>query len=99
MITTYKDGFIYSGGESEEWKVGMSREVKIQGVGSGTYTLLGKMTAEADFAPLQLISTADFSLSSSASDTNIYAADVAGLHSIKVVASGFDRVFACAYGF
>ena len=88
------NGNLYENGIATEMKVATGCDLRIQGVGSGEFTVMGKLTANGTAKPLAMIRMSDFQKVSSISDNEIYAGDVAGLYSITVEASGVTKVYA-----
>lgn len=99
MITVFKTGRLFNGNEPSEWLVAAGREIKLQCIGSGTATLKGRVSEEAEWATIGLIKLSNFTIASSISDTEVYTADVSALHSVTVEASGFEAVEAVVYNY
>ena len=89
------NGNLYESGSSYEIKVSNGSDLRVQSVGTGSYQLIGKLTANGTSKVLNLIRLSDFSTNETVNDNEIYAADVSGLYSISVQnVNGVDKVYA-----
>lgn len=69
--------------------------MRVQATGTGGYKVVGKLTKDGAEKELNLIKLSDFSCSSTATNNEIYAADIAGLYSVSVSnVSGVTKIFA-----
>ena len=89
---------IYDGTSPVVLDVLGGEQVKVQSVGTGTYTLKGRLSSNAQFDTICAIKVSDFSKKSEITDTAVYSADVSGYSQITVTASGVDKVIAVIIG-
>lgn len=89
---------IYDGDESHIVDVCNGEQVKMQAVGSGTYTLKGRLVSDCDFDTICAIKSSDFNKSSTISDNSVWCADVSGYSQITVEADGVDKVYVTIIG-
>lgn len=89
---------IYDGTSAKVLNVFSGEQVKIQGVGSGSYTLKGRLTSDGTFDAIATIKASDFSKKTQVTDDSVYCADVSGYSQITVTASGFDSIYATIIG-
>lgn len=73
-------------------------QVKIQGVGSGTYTLRGRLSADCSFDDIAAIKSSDFTKRTEISDDSVWCADVSGYSQITVTADGFEKIYITIIG-
>ena len=89
---------IFDGTESKVIEINQDEQIKIQGVGSGTYTIKGRLSSDCEWDTVCAIKASDFSKGTAISDTNIWIADVSGYSHITVEASGFTKIYATTIG-
>lgn len=89
---------IYDGTSAKILDVINGEQVKIQGVGAGSYTLKGRLSSDSAFDTICCIKVSDFSKATSITNTAVYSADVSGYSQITVEASDFDKVVAVIIG-
>lgn len=89
---------IYDGTTAQVVDVVGAEQCKIQGVGSGSYTLKGRLSTTASFDTICTIKVSDFSKKSEITDTAVYSADVSGYSQVTVEASGLDSITAVLIG-
>lgn len=73
-------------------------QVKIQGVGSGTYTLKGRLSSDNSFDAIAAIKSSDFSKRTQITDDSVYCADVSGYSQITVTATSFEKIYVTIIG-
>lgn len=84
--------------QSKELRITTAQEMKIQGAGSGTYKIYGRLTSDGVAKPIVLINASTFDVTNTGTNDNIYICDVAGLHSIYADdISGVTKIYAEAY--
>lgn len=89
---------IYDGTTAKVVDVVGAEQIKVQAVGTGTYTVKGRLNSNAQFDTICAIKVSDFSTKSTISDTAIYTGDVSGYSQVTVDASGFDSITAALIG-
>lgn len=99
MSRTYPvvNGELYSNGVTKEMKIASmtGTDIRLKGSGTGSYKLIGKLTANGDWKQLGVVRLKDFAVVDTITDSEIYAADVAGMYSVKVAdVVGFDNIWA-----
>lgn len=89
------NGNLYENGKINELKVGIGNDLKVQASGSGSYQVVGKLTANGAEKPLELISLSDFSTVNIATKDDMYTCDVSGMYSVSVKdVAGFTKIWA-----
>lgn len=84
--------------QNREMKITHSQEMKIQGTGSGSYKIYGKLTSNGVAKPIALLNVSTFEIGDIGVDDNIYVCDVAGLHCIYAdEINGVTKVYAETY--
>ena len=89
---------IYDGKDAFVLDVVNGEQVKIQGVGSGSYTLKGRLSPDCAFDSVCAIKVSDFSKKTEITDDSIWSADVSGFAQITVEAESFDKIVAVIIG-
>lgn len=92
------NGNLYENGISNEIKVGTGANLRVQATGSGSFQVVGKLTANGASKPLNMLRLSDYNNISTINDDDIYAGDVTGYYSISVAnVSNVDKVYATIY--
>ena len=89
---------IFNGTNPTILYVNGGEQVKIQGVGIGTYTLKGRLSSDCAFDEVCAIKASDFSTAKEITDGSVYNADVAGYYQITVEAAGFEKIYVTIIG-
>ena len=98
MTRIINSTIIYDGTTAKIVDVSGGEQAKIQGVGSGTYTLRGRLSSECAFDDIATIKASDFSKKTEVSDDMVYCADVSGYSQITVDADSFDKIYVTIIG-
>ena len=89
------NGNLYENGKAFELKVGIGADFKVQASGTGSFQVVGKLTANGTEELLKLVSLGDYSTATTITTTDIYEGDVSGLYSISVKnVTGFTKIYA-----
>lgn len=92
------NGNLYENSAINEIKVGRGADLRVQAVGSGSFQIIGKLTANGTPKVLDMIKLSTFETTPTITDNDIYAGDVTGFYSISVQnVSGVDKIFATIY--
>lgn len=89
---------IFENGTAEVLETYGAEQIKIQGIGSGTYTIKGRLSSDCEWDTVCAIKASDFSKGTVITDTNIWIADVSGYSHITVEASEFTKIYATTIG-
>lgn len=89
---------IYDGTTAQVLNVANGEQAKIQGVGSGTYTLKGRLSSDCAFDAICAIKASDFSKKTTVTDDAVWCADVSGYTQITVEADSFDKIYITIIG-
>lgn len=89
---------IYDGSTAKVVNVIGAEQVKVQAIGTGTYSIKGRLNSDCPFDVICAIKASDFAKKSSITDSSVYNADVSGYAQITVEASGVDKVIAVLVG-
>lgn len=90
--------YIYEQGESKDLFVEHAQEAKIQGTGSGSFKVYGRLTRDGEAKPLTLINASTFEMTDTGKGNEIYICDVSGLRCIYAnEVSGMSRIYARAF--
>lgn len=88
------NGDLYIDGTIYELKVANGTEFKVQGVGGGSFQLVGKLKPGSKPKVISLIKMKDYDIVETITDDEIYCGDAAGLYSISVQnVSGFEKIW------
>lgn len=85
-------------GTAKVLNVSGGEQVKIQGVGSGTYTLKGRLSADCAFDGIACLKASDLAKKTEVTDDSVYCADVSGYAQITVEADSFDKIYVTIIG-
>ena len=95
MIMCITNGDLYNNGKSSQLKIRIGTECRIQATGSGSFQVVGKLTANGTEELLKLVNLGDYSTATTITTTDIYEGDVSGLYSISVKnVTGFNKIYA-----
>lgn len=95
MAMCINNGDLYNNGKSSELKIGIGSECRIQATGTGSFQVVGKLTANGTEELLKLVNLGDYSTATTITTTDIYEGDVSGLYSISVKnVTGFTKIYA-----
>ena len=95
MAISIINGDLYNNGKTSEMKVGIGADLKVQATGSGSFQVVGKLTANGTEELLKLVNLGDYSTATTITTTDIYEGDVSGLYSISVKnVTGFTKIYA-----
>lgn len=89
---------IFDGSSAKILNVSGGEQVKIQGVGSGSYTLKGRLSSDCSFDAIAAIKASDFSKKTEIVDDSVWCADVSGYSQITVEADSFDKIYVTIVG-
>lgn len=89
---------VFDGKEAKTIEISEGELVKVQGVGSGTCTIKGKLFEDCEWDNICAIKTSDFSKGTTISDTGVWVADISGYSYITVEASGYTKVYMTILG-
>lgn len=89
---------IFENGTAEVLETYGAEQIKIQGIGSGTYTIKGRLSADCAWDTICAIKASDFSKGSAVNDTSVWIADVSGYSHVTVSASGYTKIYATVLG-
>lgn len=93
------NGYLYENNKPIPMTIGVGLEMRIQGElesgSSGSFQVVGKLTANGTEEVLKLVSLGDYSTATTITTTDIYEGDVSGLYSISVKnVTGFTKIYA-----
>lgn len=95
MAMCINNGDLYNNGKISEMKIGIGSECRIQATGTGSFQVVGKLTANGTEELLKLVNLGDYSTATTITTTDIYEGDVSGLYSISVKnVTGFTKIYA-----
>ena len=97
-MTRIIDSTIIYDGTPVILNVNGGEQVKMQGVGAGTYTLRGRLSSECSFDDIAAIKSSDFSKKTNKTDSSVWCADVSGYSQITVNAEGFEKIYVTIIG-
>ena len=97
-MTRISSDYVYENGKAKVVDVIRGEQAKIQAIGSGTYSLKGRLSADCDFDDIALIKASDFVKSSTISDNSVWVADISGYSQITVEADGVDKIYMTIIG-
>lgn len=89
---------IFDGTESKVIEINQDEQIKIQGVGSGTFTIKGRLSSDCEWDTICAIKASDFSKGATIVDNAIWMADVSGYSHITVEASGYTKIYVTTIG-
>lgn len=89
---------IFENGTAEVLETYGAEQIKIQGIGSGSYALKGRLSADCAWDSICVIKASDLSQNTTVSDTSVWVADISGYAHITVEASGFTKIYATVLG-
>ena len=95
MATYLSEDILYKNGQIKEVINNrlLGTDIRIKANGVGSYQLIGKLNINDESKVINLINLSDYSITNTASDDNIYIADITGLYSISVQnVEGFDSI-------
>ena len=95
MATYLSEDILYKNGQIKEVINNrlLGTDIRIKANGAGSYQLIGKLNINDEPKVINLINLSDYSITNTASDDNIYIADITGLYSISVQnVEGFDSI-------
>lgn len=98
MTRTINAQPIWEGNRAKVIEIFGAETVKMQGVGSGTYSVKGRLSSDAEYDLISLVKASDFSVVPEVTDSGIYIGDVTGYRDITVEASGFDKIYCVTVG-
>lgn len=90
--------YIYEDGKAKVLNVMGGEQAKIQAVGSGTYTLKGRLSPDCEFDDIAAIKASDFIKSSTIEDESVWCADISGYAQVTVEAFDVDKVYITIIG-
>lgn len=97
-MTRIIDSTIIYDGTPVVLNVNGGEQVKMQGIGIGTYTLRGRLSADCSFDDIAAIKSSDFSKKTNITDSSVWYADVSGYSQITVNAEGFEKIYVTIIG-
>ena len=97
-MTRIIDSTIIYDGTPVVLNVNGGEQVKMQGIGVGTYTLRGRLSSDCSFDDIAAIKSSDFSKKTNITDSSVWCADVSGYSQITVNAEGFERIYVTIIG-
>lgn len=89
---------IFENGTAEVLETYGAEQIKIQGIGSGTYTIKGRLSSDCAWDTICAIKASDFSKGGTIIDTSVWMADVSGYSHVTVNASGYTKIYATVLG-
>ena len=89
---------IYDGIKTEVLNISDDETIKFQAIGSGTYSIKGKIANDCAWDDICAIKASDFETSLNINDNAVWIADVTGYSQITVEASGFDKIYCVTVG-
>lgn len=90
--------YIYEDDKAKILSISRGEQIKLQGIGAGTYKLKGRLTVDCDFDDVCTVKANSLATVKEVSDTAVYIADISGYSQITVEAMGFDKIFATVVG-
>ena len=97
-MTRIIDSTIIYDGTPVILNVNGGEQVKMQGVGAGTYTLRGRLSSECSFDDIAAIKSSDFSKKTNITDSSVWCSDLSGYSQIIVNAEGFEKIYVTIIG-
>lgn len=98
MTTSIYSNTIYKNNKANVIETYGADQIKIQGIGSGTYTIKGRLSKNCEWDTVCAIKASDYSKGSIITDASIWIADIAGYSHVTVDASGFTEIYATILG-
>lgn len=89
---------IFENDEAKIVDVINAEQIKVQAVGTGIYTVKGRLASDCEWDTICCIRARDFEKSSDISDTAVWIGDVSGYSAISVEATNFDKIYATLIG-
>lgn len=89
---------IFENGTAEVLETYGAEQIKIQGIGSGSYAIKGRLSSDCEWDTICAIKASDFSKGATIVDNAIWIADVSGYSHITVEASGYTKIYATILG-
>lgn len=88
------NGNLYENGKTMELQVGIGADIKVQGSGTGSFQIVGKLTKNGAEKVLMLVNLSNFSTVDTIKTEDVYAGDVSGYYSVTVKnVSGVNKVW------
>lgn len=98
MIKTVWDGLLFTGRRTPFIEVLNGEYIKLQGTGTGTFTLYGVLGDDTKPSPIGLIRAKDLLRRKQGITDDVYMGDVSGYKYVYVVSSGFKKIYGKIYG-
>lgn len=97
-MTRISADYIFENDEAKILSISKGEQIKLQGIGSGTYKLKGRLSTDCAFDEICVVKATTLATTREVSDTSVYIADISGYAQITVEALGFDKIFATVVG-
>lgn len=85
-------------GTAKVLNVNGAEQCKIQGIGSGAYTLKGRLSSDMPFDAICAIKASDFAKKAEITDESVWTVDISGYSQITVEASGYNKIYVTLVG-